>query len=295
MQHETAGHPSAPLSCEAWILNKNMENQDMETIVSDHMIQKEPFYLASGNEIHLFKTACDAKIPVMLKGPTGCGKTRFVEYMAFELKRPLITVSCHEDLFASDLIGRYLLKYDETVWVDGPLTRAVRMGAICYLDEVVEARKDTTVVIHPLTDNRRTLNIDKKGETLVAHPNFLMVISYNPGYQSVLKDLKQSTRQRFMAIEFDYPEGEKEARIVSQEGGIDLETAIRLVSLAEKIRNIREHGLTEGASTRLLIYAADLIKRGVDPREACKNAVCLPLTDDQRLQETLADLVDDIF
>jgi nitric oxide reductase NorQ protein len=265
-----------------------------QTFLSEAYIRDEPYYMESGNEISLFQTAYDAKIPVMLKGPTGCGKTRFVEHMAFRLKRPLITVSCHEDLFASDLIGRYLLKNDETIWADGPLTRAVRYGAICYLDEIVEARKDTTVVIHPLTDNRRILNIDKKGETLPAHPNFLMVISYNPGYQSVLKDLKQSTRQRFMAISFSYSNARKESEIVSVEGGIDLDTARQLVSLAHKIRNIREHGLTEGASTRLLIYAADLIRRGVPFEDACRTAVCLPLTDDERLLETLYDLVDDM-
>ncbi|MBA3028243.1 MAG: CbbQ/NirQ/NorQ/GpvN family protein [Desulfobacteraceae bacterium] len=262
--------------------------------MEDFYIRDEPYYKASGHEISLFKTAYDAKIPVMLKGPTGCGKTRFVEHMAYVLNRPLITVSCHEDLFASDLIGRYLLKHDETVWMDGPLTSAVRHGAICYLDEIVEARKDTTVVIHPLTDNRRTLSIDKKGETLSAHPNFLMVISYNPGYQSVLKDLKQSTRQRFMSISFTYTDSEKESEIVSVEGGVGLDTARQLVALAHKIRNIREHGLTEGASTRLLIYAADLIRRGVSFEDACRNAVCLPLTDDDRLLETLYDLVEDI-
>lgn len=261
----------------------------------ERRVTREPYYIASGGEVELFEAASDAKIPVMLKGPTGCGKTRFVEYMAWRLNRPLITVSCHEDLFASDLIGRYLLKYDETVWTDGPLTQAVRLGAICYLDEIVEARKDTTVVIHPLTDNRRILNIDKKGEFLPAHPDFLMVISYNPGYQSVLKDLKQSTRQRFMAIDFNYPDPEKEAQIVASEGRIEIQTARQLVSLGQKIRNIREHGLTEGASTRLLIYAAFLIRRGVSHRDACKNAICLPLTDDERLQETLDDLIDDIF
>jgi nitric oxide reductase NorQ protein len=262
--------------------------------LEEYLIRDEPYYKESGHEIRLFETAYDAKIPVMLKGPTGCGKTRFVEYMAFRLKRPLITVSCHEDLFASDLIGRYLLKQDETVWMDGPLTKAVRFGAICYLDEIVEARKDTTVVIHPLTDNRRTLSIDKKGETLPAHPNFLMVISYNPGYQSVLKDLKQSTRQRFMALSFNYPDSVKESEIVSVEGGVDLDTARQLVSLAHKIRNIREHGLTEGASTRLLIYAADLVRRGVAFEDACRTAICLPLTDDEKLLETLYDLVEDI-
>jgi nitric oxide reductase NorQ protein len=262
---------------------------------SAYSIDSEPFYLDTGDEIRLFEAAAAAHLPVMLKGPTGCGKTRFVEHMAFRLKRPLITVACHEDLFASDLIGRYLLKDDETVWMDGPLTRAVRMGAICYLDEVVEARKDTTVVIHPLTDNRRTLSIDKKGEVIQAHPDFLMVISYNPGYQSVLKDLKQSTRQRFVALSFGYPAADDEARIVSAEGNVNEETATRLVTLAGKIRNIREHGLAEGASTRLLIYAADLIRNGIAFKQACVTALCQPLTDDDRLQETLNDLIDDLL
>ncbi len=254
-----------------------------------------PFYLEIGNEIALFAAAYAARLPVMLKGPTGCGKTRFVEFMAHRLGRPLITVACHEDLFASDLLGRYLLHQDETVWVDGPLVKAVRTGAVCYLDEIVEARKDTTVVIHPLSDNRRTLTIDKKGETVKAHPDFLLVISYNPGYQSVLKDLKQSTRQRFVSIAFQYPELEKEARIVAREGGVDEETARKLVRLGDRIRNIREHGLTEGASTRLLIYAAQLMQKGIPAVEACRSAVCLPLTDDSRLQETLFELIGDIF
>jgi nitric oxide reductase NorQ protein len=262
---------------------------------ASHSIEAEPYYVETGNEVEMFSAAFDARLPVMLKGPTGCGKTRFVEYMAWRLGRPLITVACHEDLFASDLIGRYLLKDDETVWVDGPLTRAVRMGAICYLDEIVEARKDTTVVIHPLTDNRRALSIDKKGELISAHPDFLMVISYNPGYQSVLKDLKQSTRQRFVSLAFDYPDNGREADIVAREGGVDKATAAQLVTLAQKIRNIREHGLTEGASTRLLIYAAQLTGRGISLREACRSAICLPLTDDERVQETLADLIEDVF
>jgi nitric oxide reductase NorQ protein len=256
---------------------------------------KAPFYLASENEIPLFEAAYDARLPVMIKGPTGCGKTRFVEFMAHRLNQSLITVACHEDLFASDLIGRYLLKNDETVWVDGPLTRAVRIGAICYLDEIVEARKDTTVVIHPLSDSRRTLSIDKKGEELCAHPDFMLVISYNPGYQSVLKDLKQSTRQRFIALDFDYPHTENETEIVAHEGGVDRETAQKLVSLAQKIRNIREQGLTEGASTRLLIHAAHLICRQIPATTACRTAICRPLTDDDRLQETLDDLIEDIF
>ncbi len=268
-----------------------LENVDFKT---PYLITDEPFYLATGQEIEMFAAAASNRLPVILKGPTGCGKTRFVEYMAFRLKRPLITVACHEDLFASDLLGRYLLKNDETVWVDGPLTRAVRIGAICYLDEVVEARKDTTVVIHPLTDNRRSLTIDKKGELITAHPDFLMVISYNPGYQSVLKDLKQSTRQRFIALAFDYPVPEAEARIVATEGEVAVETAQRLVTLAGKIRHIREHGLTEGASTRLLIYAARLIRTGIDFKSACLAALCQPLTDDDRIQETLNDLIDDL-
>jgi nitric oxide reductase NorQ protein len=264
------------------------DNRDSEDAVS-------PYYLPSNNEIPLFEAAYQARLPVILKGPTGCGKTRFVEYMAHRLKKPLITVACHEDLFASDLIGRYLLLNDETVWTDGPLTHAVRTGAICYLDEIVEARKDTTVVIHPLTDSRRTLHIDKKGESIAAHPDFLMVVSYNPGYQSVLKDLKQSTRQRFVSLEFHYPNPDNEAAIVSRESGLDLETAIKLVQLAGKIRNIREHGLTEGASTRLLIYAGCLIRQGISITDACRSAICLPLSDDQRLQETLMDLIGDLF
>jgi nitric oxide reductase NorQ protein len=262
---------------------------------SVYNIEQEPYYLSTDNEIHLFETACRKKLPVMLKGPTGCGKTRFVQHMAWRLGRPLITVACHEDLFASDLLGRFLLMHDETVWVDGPLTRAVRMGAICYLDEIVEARKDTTVVIHPLTDDRRMLSIDKKGEELRAHSDFMLVISYNPGYRSVLKDLKQSTRQRFVSLQFDYPDPDKEARIVADEGGVDTQVARQLVALAGKIRNIREQGLTEGASTRLLIYAAQLVRGGIDIKAACRAAICLPLTDDERLQETLEDLMADLF
>ncbi len=255
----------------------------------------EPFYVETGNETALFTAACRSRLPVMLKGPTGCGKTRFVETMAYRLGRPLITVACHEDLFASDLVGRFLLLHEETVWRDGPMTTAVRNGGICYLDEIVEARKDTTVVIHPLTDDRRTLFIDKTGEVLSAHPDFLLVISYNPGYQSVLKDLKPSTRQRFVSIEFDYPGEALESRIVAAEGGVDIETARGLVALAGKIRNIREHGLTEGAGTRLLIYAARLINEGISPREACLAAVCLPLSDDDKLREVLSDLLSDLF
>ena len=262
---------------------------------SPPLIDRPPYYVSTGNEIEQFEAAFKARLPVMLKGPTGCGKTRFVAYMAHRLGRPLVTVSCHEDLFASDLLGRYLLKSDETVWMDGPLTTAVRHGAICYLDEIVEARKDTTVVIHPLTDDRRQLSVDKKGETIRAHPDFMMVISFNPGYQSVLKDLKQSTRQRFVSLTFRYPDEARETEIVRHEGGIAEDVAARLVALATRIRRIREQGLTEGASTRLLIYAAQLIRGGIAPDQACRAAICQPLTDDERLLDTMEDLIQDFF
>ena len=250
---------------------------------------------------------------MLLKGPTGCGKTRFVEYMAYHLNRPLavmrdgkaeiesesnlplVTVACHEDLTASDLVGRYLLEGNETVWIDGPLTRAVKAGAICYLDEVVEARKDTTVLIHPLTDHRRILPVEKKSQLLQARDGFLLVISFNPGYQSALKDLKQSTRQRFVAIEFDYPPRETEAEIVRHESGCDPETALNLAKMAEKIRNLREHGLAEGASTRLLIYAGRMITQGVSPRRACQVSIVWPLTDDGEIQRSIEEVVSSIF
>jgi len=265
------------------------------TKIKDYLIAAEPYYLPLSNEVELFMAACHERLPLMLKGPTGCGKTRFVEYMAHRLQRPLVTISCHEDLFAADLVGRYLLTGDETVWMDGPLTLAVRHGGICYLDEVVEARKDTTVVIHPLADDRRLLPIDKRGEVLKAHPDFLLVISYNPGYQSVLKDLKQSTRQRFVALEFTYPLPAEESAIVVRESGIDAAIAERLVSLGGKIRHIREQGLAEGASTRLLIYAAQLIRQGIAPLAACRAAITQPLTDDSGLQETLEEIITDMF
>jgi nitric oxide reductase NorQ protein len=260
-----------------------------------YLIHREPYYVPAGDEIAVFEAAYASRLPVLLKGPTGCGKSRFVEFMAFRLQRPLITVACHEDLFASDLLGRYLIQDDETVWMDGPLTQAVRSGAICYLDEVVEARKDTTVVVHPLTDHRRRLVVDKTGEYISAHPDFMMVISYNPGYQSVLKDLKQSTRQRFVALDFDYPAKDKEAQIVAHEGRVSEAAALKLVALAGKVRGLREQGLAEGASTRLLIHAAQLIGKGIPEREALRTAVCLPLTDDDRLLETLYDLIEDVF
>jgi nitric oxide reductase NorQ protein len=258
-------------------------------------IGAEPYYEPVGDEIALFEAACAARVPVLLKGPTGCGKTRFVEHMAWRLARPLVTVSCHDDLTASDLVGRYLIVGDETVWVDGPLARAVRAGAFCYLDEIVEARKDTTVVIHPLADTRRCLPMEKRGELLRAPDEFMLILSYNPGYQSVLKELKASTRQRFVAIEFGYPDAELEARIVARESGIDRPMADRLVKLGGMTRNLKGSGLDEGASTRLLVHAAQLMVRGVAPRAACHGAVAEALTDDPEMLVALDELVNAVF
>jgi nitric oxide reductase NorQ protein len=259
--------------------------------IDKYRIKREPYYLPIKNEHELFETAFRAKLPVMLKGPTGCGKTRFVEAMAYRLGRPLVTVACHEDLSATDLVGRYLLEGDDTIWHDGPLTTAVRHGAICYLDEVVEARKDTIVLIHPLTDDRRILPVEKRGELLTAPDDFMFVISYNPGYQSVLKDLKQSTRQRFLSLEFDYPPAEAETQIVAREGGIDEGAARDLVKIGEKVRNLKGHGLEEGVSTRLLVYAAQLIARGVNPVVACEISISSPITDDIELQRSIREIV----
>jgi nitric oxide reductase NorQ protein len=259
--------------------------------IEKYKVSREPYYLNVKDEAALFETAFKAKLPVMLKGPTGCGKTRFVEAMAYRLERPLVTVACHEDLSATDLVGRFLLEGDDTVWHDGPLTTAVRHGAICYLDEVVEARKDTIVLIHPLTDDRRILPVEKLGQLLNAPDDFMLVISYNPGYQSVLKDLKQSTRQRFLSLEFDYPPAEAEMRIVAHEGGINEPTARDLVKIGEKVRNLKGHGLEEGVSTRLLVYAAQLIARGVDPVTACDVAIASPITDDPELQRSIREIV----
>jgi nitric oxide reductase NorQ protein len=254
-----------------------------------------PFYLPLADEASVFEAAAAARLPVLLKGPTGCGKTRFVEYMAWHLGRELATVACHEDLTATDLVGRYLLSGDETVWMDGPLTRSVRSGAICYLDEIVEARKDTTVIIHSLTDHRRVLPIDKTAEMLQAHEDFLLVISYNPGYQSVLKDLKPSTRQRFVSIEFDYPDVESEAVIVKTETGVDHDTAVRLARCGAQTRNLRERGFEDGVSTRLLVYAGHLIMQGVAPRRACEAALVQAISDDIDMQTAVTDIVDIIF
>lgn len=259
------------------------------------LITAEPFYLPSGEELPVAEQ-CHAKgLAMMLKGPTGCGKTRFVEHLAWRLKRPLITVSCHDDLTASDLVGRYLIRHDDTVWQDGPLTRAVREGAICYLDEVVEARQDTIVVLHPLTDYRRILPIDRTGEILSAAPGFQLIISYNPGYQRMLKDLKPSTRQRFVAIELDFPAPDRESAIVARESGIDAGTATGLVALAGRLRALRDRGLAEVPSTRLLIAAGRLIASGISVRTACNVAVVSPLSDEPSLIAAMHDLVNATF
>lgn len=269
-----------------------------------------PWYLPTGDEIALFEAAWAQRLPVLLKGPTGCGKTRFLEHMAWRLFRdperartapvpadlsPLVTVACHEDLTATDLVGRYLLEGASTVWQDGPLTRAVRTGGLCYLDEVVEARKDTTVVIHSLTDHRRELPIGKTGERLSAHPDFLLVISYNPGYQSVLKDLKPSTRQRFVSLEFDYPAVEVEATIIAHESGVAPDLALRLARIGEKVRNLREHGFEEGVSTRLLVYAGQMMAQGIAPRRASDVAIARAITDDAEVQQAVREITDVIL
>lgn len=253
--------------------------------------EEEPYYLPTGSEVEVFSSAHEADLAVMLKGPTGCGKTRFVEHMAWRLGRPLVTVACHDDLSASDLTGRFLVKGGETVWQDGPLTLAARLGAICYLDEVVEARQDTVVVIHPLTDDRRLLPIEKIGEIVPAAPGFQLVVSYNPGYQHVLKDLKPSTRQRFVALDFDFPPADMEIRIVQHEGGVAEDQARGLVALAARVRNLRDRGLTEVPSTRLLIATARLITLGIAPAEACRTALISPLSDDPDLVATMHELV----
>ncbi len=289
------------------------EREPGEYAAEEHVPRSEPFYVPVGREVEVFQAAYEQRLPVLLKGPTGCGKTRFVEYMAYRLRRPLlrvspeadrggrangvplVTIACHEDLTASDLVGRYLLDGESTRWLDGPLTRAVRAGAICYLDEIVEARKDTTVLIHPLTDHRRLLPIEKRGVVLEAADGFLLVISYNPGYQSALKDLKHSTRQRFVALELDYPPLELESRIIRAESGVSEEWATELARLGEKVRNLKGQGLEEGVSTRLLVYAGKLIVRGLSPRQACESAVVWALSDDPEVQLALRELVRAIF
>jgi nitric oxide reductase NorQ protein len=260
-----------------------------------YLIEQQPYYEPIGSEIELFEAAYHNQLPLLLKGPTGCGKTRFMEHMAWRLQRPLITVSCHDDLTASDLVGRFLVSGGDTVWVDGPLARAVRHGGICYLDEIVEARKDTTVVIHPLADDRRVLPIEKLGEILVSSAEFCLAMSYNPGYQSVLKDLKQSTRQRFVALEFDYPSPNLEAKIIGNETHIDAAVADKLVKFAHMTRHLKGNGLEEGASTRLLVHAAKLIVSGVNPNLACRSAIAQALTDDSEMLLAINELSVSLF
>ncbi len=289
--------------------------QFKEYAIEEFLVRDEPYYVPIGDELEIFTAAYRQHLPVLLKGPTGCGKTRFVEYMAWQLGRPLtvmadnggqdlgegevrvplVTIACHEDLTASDLVGRYLLDANGTRWIDGPMTRAVKNGAILYLDEVVEARKDTTVLIHPLTDHRRILPIEKTGTIVEADDRFLLCISYNPGYQSALKDLKHSTRQRFISIEFNYPPHDIELEIVQRESGCNAEQADSLAKLGGKIRNLQEHGLQEGASTRLLIYAGRLMTEGISPRRACQVAIVWTLTDEPELQRSIEEVVSSIF
>ena len=276
-------------------MNETRDGAALAAAAEQYRVAAEPYYRPVGDEIAHYEAAYSVRMPMMLKGPTGCGKSRFVEYMAWKLGRPLVTVACNEDMTASDLVGRYLLDKDGTRWHDGPLTVAARIGAICYLDEVVEARQDTTVVIHPLTDHRRQLPLDKKGELLTAHPDFQLVISYNPGYQSLMKDLKQSTKQRFGALDFDYPSPEIEAEIVTEEAGVAPEVATRLVQIAERSRNLKGHGLDEGISTRLLVYAGQLIAKGIEPVPACRMALVRPLTDDPDMRDTLDAAVSTFF
>ncbi|MBU2847672.1 CbbQ/NirQ/NorQ/GpvN family protein [Acidithiobacillus ferriphilus] len=267
----------------------------MRDQLAEYHIKEAPYYRATGDEIELYEAAYGVRMPMMLKGPTGCGKTRFVEYMAYKLGKPLITVACNEDMTASDLVGRFLFDPQGTRWQDGPLTMAARLGAICYLDEVVEARQDTTVVIHPLTDNRRILPLEKKGELVHAHPDFQLVISYNPGYQSLMKDLKQSTKQRFGALDFNYPEHEVETEIVSHETGVGKDVAGKLVSIAERARNLKGHGLDEGISTRMLVYAGSLISKGVEAKAACRVTLVRPITDDPDMRDALDAAVTTYF
>jgi nitric oxide reductase NorQ protein len=290
------------------------EPEFKEYAIEEFVVRSEPYDRPVGDELEMFTAAYHQHLPVLLKGPTGCGKTRFVEYMSWKLGRPLavvknnqkepaggqvrlplVTIACHEDLTASDLVGRYLLDAEGTRWIDGPMTRAVKAGAILYLDEVVEARKDTTVLIHPLTDHRRILPVEKRGLIIEADERFLLCISYNPGYQSALKDLKHSTRQRFISIEFNYPPKEIEAEIVQRESGCTAAQAEALAKLGEKVRNLRDHGLQEGVSTRLLAYAGRLMVAGITPRRACQVAVVWALTDDVELQRSIEEVVSSIF
>ncbi len=254
-----------------------------------------PFYQPAGDEVAVFEHAWKNRLPLLIKGPTGCGKTRFVAHMAARLGLPLFTVACHDDLTAADLVGRHLIGDGETVWCDGPLTRAVREGGICYLDEVVEARKDTTVVLHPLADDRRILPIDRTGELIAAPPTFMLIVSYNPGYQNLLKGMKPSTRQRFVSLRFDFPSREREEAILIGESACDVDLARRLVSIAQALRTLKDQDLEEAASTRLLVYAALLIRDGMDPVTACRAAIVESLTDDPEVAEALMEVVSATF
>ena len=265
--------------------------ESTKRIIDQFRVKRKPNYIPHDNEESLVRFAFGEKIPLILKGPTGCGKTRFIEYMAHELALPLITVSCHEDLTAADLVGRFLLRGDETVWQDGPLTLAVRYGGICYLDEIVEARKDTTVIIHSLTDDRRILYVDKTGEVIRAHPRFMMVLSYNPGYQSIVKDLKQSTKQRFASLIFDHPEVEIETRIIRTETGLPEDDSRRLAEMGAKIRELKGYGLDEGVSSRLLVYVGRLIRAGLSAGEACAAAISQTLTDEAEVMASIDNIV----
>jgi nitric oxide reductase NorQ protein len=264
---------------------------DSTQTIEQFKVSFEPNYIPQGDEERLFTAAFRSKIPLVIKGPTGCGKTRFIEHMAHHLDLPLVTVSCHEDLTAADLVGRFLFRNEQTEWHDGPLTLAVRHGGICYLDEIVEARKDTTVIIHSLTDDRRLLYLDKTGEVIRAHPDFMMVLSYNPGYQSIVKDLKQSTKQRFASLTFDHPPVGVEAKIIETESELPAEESRRLAEMGQKIRELKGYGLDEGVSSRLLVYVGRLIKEGLPPVEACQCAISQTLTDEAEVMESIENIV----
>lgn len=266
-----------------------------ENLIEQFRVRRKPNYIPQGDEANIFCVAHETRIPLIIKGPTGCGKTRFIEYMAHELNLPLITVSCHEDLTGADLVGRFLFKDDQTVWQDGPLTLAVRHGGICYLDEIVEARKDTTVIIHSLTDDRRILYLDKTGEVIRAHPDFMMVLSYNPGYQSIVKDLKHSTKQRFASLNFDHPAIDVESRIIESETGLDGETSRQLAEMGSKIREMKGYGLDEGVSSRLLVYVGRLMKGGLTAVEACRAAISQTLTEEEEVMEAISNIVNLYF
>jgi nitric oxide reductase NorQ protein len=260
-------------------------------VIDQFRIPSKPNYIPQHDEERVFTAAFHARIPLIIKGPTGCGKTRFIETMAYTLELPLITVACHEDLTAADLVGRFLFKDDETIWRDGPLTLAARYGGICYLDEIVEARKDTTVIIHSLTDHRRMLYVDKTGEVIRAHPDFMMILSYNPGYQSIVKDLKQSTKQRFASLVFTHPSLACEAEIIHTETGLDLRDSTRLAEMGQKIRELQGFGLEEGVSSRLLVYVGRLVQEGLSPVKASVHAIAQTLTDDPEVLESIQHIV----